>query len=224
MSARKVAAGCLLWLVLSLPAVAEHITDKLVVGLYPSASLEGEPLKLLTSGTPLEVVEQAEGAYQVRLADDTRGWVESGYVTSDKPASMMLLEAQAELRRLKRAMGEESAAVEGDPASPCEAEAAKLKSALDKAQARIKRMEKGQAELLAARVAQQKLESLEARVAEAVDLLHGEPEPQPQTGEVDLIGQYLPWVGAFLALVLGFAAGIGFIDYRIRKRYGGFRI
>lgn len=220
---RSALACCLLWLCCSLPVLAEHITDKLVVGLYASASLQGEPLRLLTSGTPLEVLEQGDDVLQVRLADDTRGWVEAGYVTSDKPASMMLLEAQAELRRLRRSLGEQGGT--GDQASSPDAEqAGALQEALNKAQARIKRLEKGQAELLAARVAQQKLESLEARVAEAVALLRKDPQPQPQPGEPDLVEQYLPWIGTVLALVIGFAAGIGFIDYRIRKRYGGFRL
>jgi len=211
-------------------AHAEHITDQLVVGLYEQAGLEGEPLQLLTSGTPVEVLERGKGVLKVRLADDTQGWVESGYVTKDKPAAMQLLEAQAELRRLKRQLGEASGAGAGEGVAPelASEREAELEDQLQQAQQRITRLEAGQADLLAARMAQQKLEALRQRVDEAVQLLGGAGEQaQANPGTVDEQGPlqlYLPWVISGVMLLVGFAAGVGFIDYRIRKRYGGFRI
>jgi len=167
---------------------------------------------------------------KVRLADDTQGWVESGYVTSDKPAAMQLLEAQAELRRLKRELGEASGAGAGEGVAPelASDREAQLEDQLQQARERIKRLEAGQADLLAARMAQQKLEALRQRVDEAVQLLGGTAEPGHANPGVanqpDLFERYLPWVISGVMLLVGFAAGVGFIDYRIRKRYGGFRI
>ena len=72
------------------------------------------------------------------------------------------------------------------------------------------------------------LEALRARTAEAVRLLadaHGmrltATEAPPSVG---FLQRYRSWIVGVVALVLGFAAGIAVIDYRIRKRYGGFRI
>jgi len=216
----------LLLMLLALPLHAAHITDKLVVGLYEAEKLTGEPRQLLTSGTPIEVLQRGKGVVEVRLADGTTGWVESGYVTEEKPARMMLLEAQAELRRLK-AEGSGAAGGEGlAPELPSVREA-RLQQQLDEANARIERMEAGQAELLAARMAQHKLEKLQQRVAKARELLgDSSPEAQQVLGgeEQGLFQRYLPWVLAASGLLIGFAAGVGFVDYRIRKRYGGFRI
>ena len=79
---------------------AAHITDKLVVGLYPSPKAEGVPSNLLSSGTPLEVLKRQDGFAEVRLADDSTGWIEATYITEEKPAKAMLLETQARLRQM----------------------------------------------------------------------------------------------------------------------------
>ena len=81
-------------------AGAAHITDKLVVGVYAEPNSDGEPLRLISSGTPLEVLGQKAEFSEVRLADETRGWVEKQYITEEKPANAMLLETQAKLRQM----------------------------------------------------------------------------------------------------------------------------
>jgi hypothetical protein len=144
---------------------------------------------------------------------------------------MQLLEAQAELRRLKRQLGDPGdAAGAGEGVAPevSSGREAELEAQLEQARERIQRLEAAQADLLAARMAQQKLESLRKRVDEAVQLLGGAAEPgQSNPGmidQTDLFERYLPWVISGVMLLVGFAAGVGFIDYRIRRRYGGFRI
>ncbi len=92
-----------LWL-LCATAWAAHITDKLVVGLYPAPTAEDAPLRLLASGTPLEVLDRRDGFVEVRLADDSVGWIESRYVTDEKPAKAQLLETQARLRQTRAAL------------------------------------------------------------------------------------------------------------------------
>lgn len=203
-------------------AQAAHITDQLVVGLYSKPDLKGKPLQLLTTGMPVEVLKRSKGVLQVRLADDTKGWVEANYVSDDKPARMMLLEAQAELRRLKAQAGRDGKPVAGDDL-PTVAQA-KLQSELEAAHKRIAQLEKGQAELLAARIAQKDLEDLRERVAQAAALLGQAKTESPAAAETQGYARYTPFIVAVVAVLIGFAAGVGFIDYRIRKRYGGFRI
>ncbi len=202
----------ILLLTLGMVAQAAHITDKLVIGLYEKQALKGEPLQLLASGTPVEVLEKQGDMLKVRLADDTQGWVEAGYVTDEKPVSMMLLEAQAELHQLKQ---------NGDT---IDSESAQLKLELEAARERISRLEKGQADLLAARLAQGKLEELRDRVQQAVDILGAEPSGLLNQQHDGVLERYLPWIAGLVMLIIGFVAGAAFIDYRVRKRFGGIRI
>jgi len=184
-------------------ASAAHITDKLVVGLYAQPVEEGAPLQLLSTGTPLEVLQRKAGFSEVRLADDTRGWVASSYVTEEKPAKAMLLETQAKLRL----MGIELAALrerqlpqagKARPAdtSPTGAREAQLRQALDTAEARAA--------------------ELERQLAEAQGLQPMRAEPAPPGP----ITRYQTWIAGLAALLVGFGAGVAVIDYRIRRRHG----
>lgn len=223
--------------VLTGAAVAAHITDKLVVGIYAEPQAEGQPLRLLSSGTPLEVLQRKEGIVEVRLADDQRGWVEARYVTDEKPAKAMLLETQLKLRTLNselEALKAEAGAapsVETMPAAEPQAPSAReveLQHALAAAESRIGELERKALEQPQASAAQYELDTLRGQVSKAARILadaQGLTLSMAESGaEKGLLELYANWIIGLTALVLGFGLGIALIDYRIRKRYGGFRI
>lgn len=81
--------------VLSGPAAGAYITDKLIIDLYAAPGVSADPRRPLPGGTPVEVLRE-QGAYsEVRLPDRQQGWVESRYITQERPADALLLEAQA---------------------------------------------------------------------------------------------------------------------------------
>jgi len=79
-----------------------HITDKLLAGFYQQPDATSEPIKVLTSGTPVELLNKRAGFSRVRLGDNSEGWVESRYISDSKPAKVMLLELQAKHGRMKQ--------------------------------------------------------------------------------------------------------------------------
>jgi SH3 domain protein len=204
-------------------AMGAHITDKLVVGLYPEPVAEGTPLQLLSSGTPLEVLERRDGFARVRLADDVTGWVEADYVTEEKPAKAMLLETQAKLRQ----MGLELAALRERAGSADTTAAGSEPPALEEARARIAELEAQLAArdeaLSAGQLAalNDEVRAVVERLAATQDLVVKPREPDPHAS---FFSRYLTVIVATLALALGFVLGIAVIDYRIRRRYGGFRL
>lgn len=216
-------------------ANAAHVTDKLVVGVYPEPSVEGSPLRLISSGTPLEVLSSKGDYAEVRLADETRGWVEARYVTEEKPAKAMLLESQARLRQ----MGLELAALRSDneggtepvaevQSLPPSAREAQLQQALDQAQQRIGELEAKIVQQEIAQDSEQRLQRLQGDVRDVLERLAAAQGLTVQDAATvpaqDFFSRYRAWIAAAAALLLGIAAGIGIVDYRIRKRYGGFRI
>ena len=216
---------------------AAHITDKLVVGIYSEPTAEGQPIRLLSSGVPLEVLRRQGDFVEVRLTDDLRGWVEARYVTDEKPAKAMLLETQLKLRALNdelqrlKAGGAETA--EPDAQLPQREQVpntreAELEHALGEAETRFGELERQLREQTATGTAQRELDQLRARVdaatqilAEAQGLTLGREDEVSPPG---LLERYATWLVGLGALVLGFGLGVALIDYRIRKRYGGFRI
>ncbi len=205
------------------PVTGAHITDKLVAGFYAEPSTAGTPLRLLTSGTPLDVLERDGDFARVRLADQTQGWVEATYVTEEKPAKAVLLETQARLRQ----MGLELAALRekqglGPPAPP----EAELRRMLVVAESRIAELEAQLAGRLPEGAAQRRLAELEHSVQQALELLakaQGYELHRPQNGD-GFVGRYRTWVVGLLALLLGFGGGVALLDYRNRRRHGGFRV
>ena len=185
----------------------------------------------------MEVLQRKEGFVEVRLADDQRGWVESRYVTEEKPAKAMLLETQLKLRALNGELealraGADPALTE-ESAPPAETQApsareAQLQHALELAEARIGELEVKALEQPQPGAAQSQLDTLRGQVNKAAQILadaQGLTLSQVESGaEKGLLERYANWIIGLAALVLGFGLGIALIDYRIRKRYGGFRI
>lgn len=226
---------CALWfVVLVAGAQAAHVTDKLLVGLYAEPGSTGKPLKLLASGTPLDVLQHTSGFTQVRVADDTQGWIEAEYVSEEKPARAMLLEAQARLRetteelnRLKAEAGDGDAQRAIGSASVPSAREAQLRRELEKAATRIQDLQQQVGDRPRVEALQEQLDQLQERVDRAGQIL-GVPAVDGESRESltggELIGRYQLWIAATVAVIVGFVAGVAFFDYRIRKRYGGFRI
>ncbi len=217
-------------------AGAAHVTDKLVVGVYAGPEAEGTPLRLIASGTPLEVIGRDGVFSEVRLADDTRGWIESTYITDEKPAKAILLETQAKLRRmgmevaaLREKAGDGAAQADPADAAPPGAREARLRDSLQQAEQRIAELEQALAGAPNQQAAQAQLDDLRARTGEALRLLAEAQgielgEPLAGVAAPGPLRRYAAWIIAVVAVGIGFAAGVAFIDYRIRKRYGGFRI
>lgn len=88
------------------PAAAAYITDKLMVGVQQQPGANGGPARLVQGGTPVEVIGRSAEHLEVRLPDGATGWVETRFVTDDRPTSFLLVEAQAGKAALERELAE----------------------------------------------------------------------------------------------------------------------
>lgn len=106
---------------LPLISVAEtaYVTDNLRLGLYEAADTSGRPMRMLESGQAMEILTRDRNYANVRLPNDTEGWVKSAYLVKDKPAKLIVAQtiAQrdallAELKELKQAFAGPAATIE----------------------------------------------------------------------------------------------------------------
>jgi len=212
---------------LATAAGAAHVTDRLVVGVYAEAGGDGKPLRLISSGTPVEVLASKGDFSQVRLADETQGWVESRYVTEEKPAKAVLLETQAKLRQMgiELAKLREQQAADG---ADVVVEAGTDDDPTAELRERVSQLERQLADATRQQVDGERLAMLESQSRDALQQLaaaHGLGlTAENEVASPDLLERYRDWLIGAMALVLGFLAGIAFIDHRIRRRYGGFRL
>ncbi len=143
-------------------AQAAYITDKLLVGFYAKPDASVQPLKVLPSSTPMEVLGKKDAFSKVRLGDGKEGWVKSIYISTEKPARAMLLELQAKSSTIQNKLIEAEKALKAAKAkggAPTDTKAAtKLKQELAKTKKKLTTMsnalknEKKKAQTLSAKL------------------------------------------------------------------------
>lgn len=184
---------------LPLPAIAEtaYVTDQLRLGLHRAQDTSDRAFRTLQSGQELEILSQNRNYAQVRLPDGTLGYVKVAYLVTDKPAALIVSETQAENVRLQ----EELERTRAQFAGPAET---------------IQALERQLAEQ------QVQLDEGGRRIAE----LKEQNDDFVSRQEQFRFSLPASWVAGAtgICLVAGFLCGLWWIDYRSRKRHGGFRI
>jgi len=195
----KIGWPALALLLLAGSAAATHVTDKLAVGVYASSD-GGQPLRLLTSGTPVERLELSGQYCKVRLGDGEEGWVECRYLTDEKPARAMLLEAQAANAGLRRELDESREQLQ----------------ALELERAQLARRLAAAENLLAGQLPEAEPPPPAVGQTQATLEIEGaEPVALPLWGG---------WLPLLAGLSIGLVVGGALFFWRCRRRYGGLRI
>lgn len=198
---RLIAGPLLIALTLALPsfAVAEtaYVTDQLRLGLHRAEDTSDRSFRTLQSGQELEILSQTRNYAQVRLPDGTLGYVKVAYLVTDKPAALIVSETQAENERLQQELERTKSQFAGpaETIDSLEQQVAEQLAALDEGSRRIAELQE-QNESFVSRQQQYRFSLPASWVAGA-------------TG---------------VCLIAGFLCGLWWIDYRSRRRHGGFRI
>ena len=90
-----------------LPAAAAaadtaYVIDKLLVGVHQNKDLDSAIIKVLPTGTPLEVLRREGELAYIQDPDNVRGWVDSAYLTGDRPAQVRVAELEKEKASLEQ--------------------------------------------------------------------------------------------------------------------------
>lgn len=191
----------LMVLFLLLPAVAAaetaYVTDLLRLGLHQAEDTSDRAFRTLESGQEMEILSRTRLYARVRLPDGTEGYVKAAYLVDEKPAKLIVAEAQAEAARVQAELDD----VRAELAAPAETIDA-LKSDVDSLTATLAETN---AALDDERATRAKLESRQDRYRFSLPA---------------------SWVLAavIVCLVGGFLFGLWWVDHRSRKRHGGIRI
>ena len=184
---------------LSLSAAAQtaYVTDELRLGLHRAEDTSDRAFKVLVSGQEVEILERNSLYARVRTTDGLEGWVKANYLISDKPAKLRVSEMDSTVKEsLERLQAAEQE--------------------LAKSTRRVRELEK-------------EMSSAQNSATETVQsVAQFQAENEQLRSQLKLYRQSVPllWaLGAGLVfLIVGFVTGLWWLDYRIRKRHGGFRI
>lgn len=173
------------------------VTDSLQLGLHRAQDTSDAAFQNLVSGTRLEVLERSGAYAHVRTPDGQDGWVRSAFIVSDPPARFRVAEMDAELEALRIELARTRAA----------------RISAEEETARLRRQVAGYNESLGS-------------TQTTLSRLRGENELYEERLERyrRSVPLHLAVAGLLVAGVGGFAGGLWWLDARIRRRHGGFRI
>ena len=77
------------------------VTDRVLLGIHTEASEDSPLLDSVPSGTAVQVLETAGDFKRVRLPNGKTGWVSSGYLVAEKPASAQVDQLVAKQQKLE---------------------------------------------------------------------------------------------------------------------------
>ncbi len=174
-----------------------YVTDKLILGLHQAEDTSDRAFRSLESGQAVEILSRDRNYAHVQLPDGTQGYVKAAYLVYEKPAKLIVAEAQAEAARLASELEEIRQAFSG-PAATIEA------------------LQQKSADL------QAQLDDRTAQLAE-IGTQNDDLRSRQQDYRYSLP---LSWVAGAIGacLIAGFLCGLWWVDQRSRKRHGGIRI
>lgn len=116
--------GILILLALCLPRMASaetaYVSDNIQAGIRTQPNKDGPPLKIVSTGTVLEVLERMAGFARVRDADGTEGWMDAGVLSADPPARLQLEGLKSQVNTLKAQVGKAQATLAQETAKSAE--------------------------------------------------------------------------------------------------------
>jgi len=174
-----------------------YVTDKLILGLHQAEDTSDRAFRSLESGQAVEILSRDRNYAHVQLPDGVQGYVKAAYLVYEKPAKLIVAEAQAEAARLASELEEIRQAFSG-PAATIEA------------------LQQKSADL------QAQLDDRTAQLAE-IGTQNDDLRSRQQDYRYSLP---LSWVAGAIGacLIAGFLCGLWWVDQRSRKRHGGIRI
>ncbi len=216
-------------------AVAEtnYVTDELKIGLHKESSTDSPILKLIPSGTALDVLSREQELVRVTEPGGLSGWVHQRYLLETAPDRSRVLE----LQKQNSALSQQLQKLQAQPGTPAEAvderNVKELEQKLNSERLKVGELQAQLADIKSnlnsigtSSAAEQQLQELRQANSDLVAQLqaNGIEVENAESGLVD----YQNWkpiaISLLLLFIIGMVAGAYLLDYTNRRRHGGFRV
>jgi SH3 domain protein len=174
-----------------------YVTDLLRLSVTEQPQSKGKLVTTLSSGDPLTVLERQPGYAKVQTRDGLSGWAKSAYLVADKPARLIVAETQNQLDQIKEQL---SRARENEKSASSDAQ--KYQQLLQTSEKTVLQQN-------------EQLENIQQQNRKYISSTREYARSVP-------IKIFL--IAGILLFLIGILLGWYIMDYRMRKRHGGFRI
>jgi uncharacterized protein YgiM (DUF1202 family) len=210
-------------------AATVFVTSQLQFGLHADKSIGSPVIKLLPTGTPLELIKTEDTLSYVRTEDGTGGWIDNSYLTQDEPLTPTDSVASPQT---PSDVQQQSPAETGD-GSTLEQQLKTERVRAGELQVQVAELRKrlgqdGTTDSLYEKIDQLAVEKkqMEVRMAQILEE-RGAPAAAlrpDNTGPDGLYNLRNMLIALAVSLVAGIIAGLYLMDFLYRRRHGGFRI
>lgn len=231
MTGNKLGLLCLLTLfTLSGHAEVTYVIDELQIGMHKENRTDSPIIKLVPSGTELEVLTRENDVVRVREPGGETGWVHQRYLIATAPDNTRLLELQKRNTALEKQVQQ----LKSGAKTTDDADTKQLEQQLNSERLKVGQLQAQLADLKASlgniSDDDELLEEME-RLREANNELvsqlamAGVEVPAEKRDPLLSANNWKMIVISLLSLfILGVAAGAFLLDYINRRRHGGFRV
>ena len=81
-------------------AQTQYVSDELVITLREGQGSQYKIIKMLKTGTPLEIIEESDPYLKVRTEKGDEGWVLNQYITEETPKPQVIADLKIKIDRL----------------------------------------------------------------------------------------------------------------------------
>lgn len=223
------------------PAGTMYVTREFKTGLHEERSIDSAITALIAAGTALEIVKREEPLSFVRTPDGATGWIDNSYLVAEAPSAGAELKQEREradaLERRVAELQQQAPAADsaasggGEMADALRKQNAELEQSLKQERLRAGELQVQVSELrkriginsdnasLYDRIDELQSENKRLQVALSGAGAAGGTETG---GGAPAARSLLAWF--VLVLIAGFGGGIFLMDWRNRRRHGGFRV
>ncbi len=244
------------WLLLSLPVtvIAEtaYVTDKLMTGIHQDNTTDSIIIKVIPTGTKLEILKQEGEITQIKDPEGVTGWISNRFLINTPPAPTLLNQAEERANNLENELEKARSKIKNlEAVNPIQdtVESSEALAALKKKNTELKQQSKSaqlkagelQAKLAELRNQMNQISS-DATMANKIDQLNKEKstlEKQLADMQIDALDNTnnvsmqsninkISWrnilISICITFIIGMAIGAYLLDLASRHRHGGFRI
>lgn len=210
----------LLLVVCNAGAATVYVTNQLQFGLHADKTISSPVVKIVPTGTPLELVKSEDQLSYVRTADGVGGWLDNSYLTQEAPVGMP-------------AQTTSDAQLQSDGANSLEQQLKSERVKTGELQVQIAELRKrlgqdGSNDSLYEKIDQLAVEKKQLEV-QLAQLLEGSGRPSfellpDNAGPEGFYNLRNMLITLAVALIAGIIAGLYLMDFLYRRRHGGFRV
>jgi len=223
-------------------AKTKYVTDKIILELHKTQSNLSTLLAQLPSGTPLIILDTDGASTKVEAPGNKIGWVDTAYLMSDKPATLLYTELMNEHKKTLETLAglqNNSSTASGKNTKDIGWMKVELKKARNKARTLNANLAENNKKLDKALKSKKQQDStitdLQARLdastdenQETLDELNELSSKREALINPNGLDTEIPllWtlIGAIIFLIAGLVGGAMLLDARNRRKHGGFRI